>query len=296
MSGTIFKIALVTNFNIREKSAAAVRVVDYLLSYPCEIYIGDNTRDKEIIFASHCKSGKVKFVPLQVLFHETDLIIVLGGDGSILSSARNSVRSGIPLLGINLGRLGYMAEMEMDELPLLSRVFDGNYRIDERSMLDVTIFRKGQHLSNRATALNDAVVSNGSIARMIELELLAGGSIVTTYLSDGLIFSTPTGSTAYSMSAGGPVIDPNTKCICVTPICPHSLTAKPIVFSDEVELVAKNICDREKNLYLTLDGKVNYEIYRGDTVRVRKSTATTRLLRLKECAFYNTLYQKMKSN
>ncbi len=289
----ISKIGLVTNFNIKEKSEAAARVVAFLEKYSCGVYASELMKEK--VERNTALSGKVIFVPNSTLYRDMDVIIVLGGDGSILSAARYCLSSGIPILGINLGHLGYMAEMEADELEMLDRLFTGNYRIDEREMLDVSVFRKGKQLVNRASALNDAVISNGSIARMIDLELSEGDIPVTTYRADGLIFSTPTGSTAYSMSAGGPVIDPKMKCICVTPICSHSLAARPIVFADDSLLCVKNICEREKNLFLTLDGKVNFEIYRGDTVRIRRSNSVTRLIRLKERGFYNTLHSKMNT-
>ncbi len=236
---------------------------------------------------------KVIFAPNSTIYRDMDFIIVLGGDGSILSAARYCLSSEIPILGINLGRLGYMAEMEADELEMLSRLFDGNFRIEERAMLDVSVLRRGKQLVNRASALNDAVISNGSIARMVDLELSEGDTFVTTYRADGLILATPTGSTAYSMSAGGPVIDPKMGCICVTPICSHSLAARPIVFSDDAELAVRNICEREKSLYLTLDGKINFEIFKGDVVRIKRSASVTRLIKLKERGFYNTLHSKM---
>lgn len=287
----IKKIGLVTNFNIREKSEAAARVCEFLLKYPSEIYASELMTDK--IKRSGCFPSELKFIPNSALYREMDVIIVLGGDGSILSAARYCLSSGIPILGINLGRLGYMAEMEADEIDMLSKLFEGDYRIEERSMLDVSVYRKGKQLVNRASALNDAVISNGSIARMVDLELSEGETVVTSYRADGLIFSTPTGSTAYSMSAGGPVIDPKMKCICVTPICSHNLAARPIIFSDDAVLSVLNICDREKSLYLTLDGKVNFEIYRGDSVKIKRSESVAKLIKLKERGFYNTLHSKM---
>lgn len=285
------KIALVTNFNIKEKADAAARVAEFIASYPCKIYVSELMREK--VMRNESLSKKVIFAPNSTIYREMDAIIVLGGDGSILSAARYCLSSGIPILGINLGRLGYMAEMEADEIEMLAKLFEGDYRIEERSMLDVSVLRRGKQLINRASALNDAVISNGSIARMVDVELSEGETLVTTYRADGLILSTPTGSTAYSMSAGGPVIDPKMRCMCVTPICSHSLAARPIVFSDEAVLSVRNICDREKSLYLTLDGKINFEIYKGDVVRVKRSNSVTRLIKLKERGFYNTLHSKM---
>lgn len=289
----IEKIGLVTNFNIREKAETAAKVASFLSGYNCRLFASELMREK--IERNKPLAERLTFIPNSSLYREMDMIIVLGGDGSILSAARYCLSSGIPILGINLGRLGYMAEMEADEIEMLSKLFDGEYHIEERSMLDVSVFRRGKQLVNRASALNDAVISNGSIARMIDLELSAGETLVTTYRADGLILSTPTGSTAYSMSAGGPIIDPKMQCICVTPICSHTLAARPIIFSDDAVLYVKNICEREKNLYLTLDGKVNFEIYKGDAVRIRRSNSYTKLIRLKERGFYDTLRSKMNT-
>lgn len=287
----IKKIGIVTNFNIREKAEAAERVVSFLKKYPCGIYISELMRER----ASRQKTigSSALFVPNSVLYRDMDVIIVLGGDGSILSAARYCISSGVPILGINLGRLGYMAEIEADETEMLARLFTGDYGIEERIMLDVSVYRRGEKLVSRASALNDAVISNGSVARMVDIELSEGGTFVSNYRADGLIFSTPTGSTAYSLSAGGPVIDPNMRCICVTPICPHSFAAKPIIFSESALLCAKNICEREKSLFLTLDGKINIEIFRGDTVKIRRSESHTRLIKLKDKGFYAVLHSKM---
>lgn len=288
------KIALITNFNIREKAQAAENVTKFLSHYPCEIFACDLMRDK---IANYPKMAeKLSLVPNSTLYRDMDLIIVLGGDGSILTAARYCLASGTPILGINLGRLGYMAEMETDELELLDKLFDGTYTIEDRSMLDVSVLRRRKQIIFHASALNDAVISGGSIARMVDIDLSINGKKMGIYRADGLIFSTPTGSTAYSLSAGGPVIDPKMKCICVTPICSHSLATKPIVFSDDTVLEAVNTCEREKRLYLTLDGKVNFEVFYGDSVKIRASSAVTRLIRLKELGFCNILNSKMNLN
>lgn len=285
------KIAIITNFNIREKAQAAEKVTEFLSSRPCTLYACDLMREKISEYPKMAE--RLTLVPNSTLYRNMDFIIVLGGDGSILTAARYCLASGTPILGINLGRLGYMAEVETDELILLDKLFDGTYTVDVRSMLDVSVLRQGKQIIFHASALNDAVISGGVIARMIDLGFRIDGKDAGVYRADGLIFATPTGSTAYSMSAGGSVIDPKMKCICVTPVCSHSLTAKPIVFSDSTVLEAVNISEREKKLYLTLDGKVNFEVSRGDTVRICASSATTRLIRLKELGFCNILHSKM---
>ena len=191
-----------------------------------------------------------------------------------------------------MGHLGYLAELEMNELDLLDKVMRGDYRIDRRSMLSATIIGPNQKEKNRGYALNDAVISNGSISRIIDLQLSEGGVPINIYRADGLIISTPTGSTAYSMSAGGPVADPRIACFCVTPVCPQMLSARPILFPDDVTLEVKHVCRREKVLYLTLDGKVNYELMRNDVVRIEKSELFAPIIRVKQRSFYEKLRQK----
>ena len=145
-------------------------------------------------------------------------------------------------------------------------------------------------------ALNDAVISNGSMPHMIDLELFESGESVTTYRADGLIVATPTGSTAYSMSAGGAILDPRANCVCVTPICPHSFVARPLIFPDNSALEIRNICVREKRLYLTVDGRMNFEFYHNQTVRITKSPMKTNLIRFKKCGFFRKLRQKMNDS
>ncbi len=289
----MLKIALITNFNITDKANAAVAVADRLLREGCEILLASFNREK--LMRVHKDRAEFRYLPLESVYSEADILIVLGGDGTILEAARRAAQRGTPILGINLGRLGYMAELEPGELELLSRLVSGDYTLEQRSMLRVELF-SGNELKSFCYALNDAVISNGSVSRMIELELSEGGMPVTNYRADGLIISTPTGSTAYSMSAGGALVDPRVPCFCVTPICPHSFIARPMIFSDQSVLEVRNICAREKMLYLTVDGRMNFELYRNQVVRVTKSNLTTNLIRLKSCGFYRKLRQKMNDS
>ncbi|MBQ8439315.1 MAG: NAD(+)/NADH kinase [Clostridia bacterium] len=289
----MLKIALLTNFNISEKANAAMAVANRLLQEDCKILIAAFNRDK--IIRMHKDRSEFCYLPLDSVYAEADILIVLGGDGTILEAARRATQKGTPILGVNLGRLGYMAELELNELDLLKNLFTGEYEIEKRAMLRVEL-RSGEELKSFCYALNDAVISNGSVSRIIDLELSEGGVPVTTYRSDGLIIATPTGSTAYSMSAGGAIVDPRVPCICVTPVCPHSFVARPLIFSDHSVLEVKNICAREKMLYLTVDGKMNFELYRNQTVRITKAKMETKLIRIKPCGFYRRLRQKMSDS
>ena len=220
-------------------------------------------------------------------------MIVLGGDGTILETARRAAARHTPILGINLGRVGYMAELEMDELERLSALFEDGYEIEKRSMLHVELLNTEGKVRFTAYGLNDAVLTNGAVARIVDVELYENGRPITAVRADGLIVATPTGSTAYSLSAGGPVADPRMRCFCVTPICPHSLAARPMIFPDDAVLEIRNTCVREKMLFLTVDGRTNCEVYRNETVRIVRSQLETHLVRLKEYGFYHRLRLKM---
>ncbi len=284
------KIAIITNYNIPEKLSGACAVAQKIVDRVEEIMIPQNYKDR--ILRSHRHVTKFSYTPPERIYSEAELIIVLGGDGFMLEAARRAAPVGIAILGINMGRVGYMTELEMDELDLIDRVFEGNYRIDERAMLKVEIrSAKGQSRSS-AYALNDAVVANGVAARIVDLELLDNGELVNTYRADGLVVATPTGSTAYSLSAGGPIIDPKLSCFCVTPICPHSMCARPLVFPDTAMLEIRNICTREKVLHLTVDGRATFDLFLGDTVAVTKSDMKVKLLRVKDEDFYSKIRQR----
>lgn len=287
------KIGLITNFNIYEKAGAAMTVAQKLSSLNCEVMVASFNRDRIL----RMNRGRVQFsfLPIDDIYGAADLMIVLGGDGTILETARRAAPRGTPILGINLGRVGYMAELEMTELELLDQLFSAepSYTVEHRSMLNVELLNTNGDVRTTAYGLNDAVITNGSIARIVDVELSENGVPVTSCRSDGLIVATPTGSTAYSMSAGGPVADPRVKCFCVTPICPHSLATRPMIFPDTAVLEIKNTCQREKMLFLTVDGRTNCELYRGEVVRITKSSMETKLVRLKEWGFYHKLRTKM---
>ena len=284
------KIAIITNYNIPEKLAGACDVAQKIIDRVDEIMIPENYKDR--IMRSHRHMTKFSYFPTDRIYVEAELIIVLGGDGFMLEAARRAAPSGIAILGINMGRVGYMTELEMDELDLIDRVFEGKYSIDERSMLKVDIRSAKGQLRSSAYALNDAVVANGVAARIVDIELSNNGELVNTYRADGLVIATPTGSTAYSLSAGGPIIDPKLSCFCVTPVCPHSLCARPLVFSDTSTLEVKNICTREKVLHLTVDGRATFDLFFGDTVIITKSQMKTKLLRVKDEDFYSKIRQR----
>ncbi len=288
------RIAIVTNFNISDKANAALKVANYLLKFGCKILVSQYSKDRVLAMKNY--RGNIYFLPIEKLYDDADLVIALGGDGTILDCAKKMAKRNKPIVGINLGHLGYMAELEMNELESLSKIIEGDYSLDERSLLNVEVLTRDGIAKYSSYALNDAVICNGSVSKIINLDLYAEDSLVTSYRADGLIVSTPTGSTAYAMSAGGSISDPKVRCILVTPICPHSFIARQLIFSDETTLNIKNQSVRERSLTLSLDGKTSCEIFRDETVRITKSDMTVKLVRLKDCSFYDILRQKMKNN
>lgn len=290
MEKEIKKVLLITNFNIYDKAQVALRVAEKLTEFGCEVCTILYNKDK--IFRLHSRV-RFTFLPAEEAYKAVDAVIVLGGDGTILESARRCAPYNTPVMGLNLGRLGYMAELEVGEIEELARLVSGDYKLETRSMINIELVNAKGEVKKNEYALNDAVLSNGSISRVVDLELYESGVHIANYRADGMIVSTPTGSTAYSLAAGGAIVDPKLNCFCVTPICPHSLYARPLVFPDSACLVIKNVCQREKTLFLTVDGRINYELSIGEQVRVTRSPLVTSFIKLKECSFYERLRQKM---
>lgn len=287
----IQRVALITNFNITDKVNAAILVTQKLKEYGCEVLTPSYNRDKIARHRSARGKLELTYVMQDEMYAQAELLIILGGDGTILEASRRAAMRKIPILGINLGHLGYMAELELDELDLLDGLFNGEYTEEKRSMISVEIL-DDEKTRIASFALNEAIIRGGA-PRIIDLEMSEGGELIANYRADGLIVATPTGSTAYSMSAGGAIADPRINCLCVTPICSHSLTARPLVFPDTAVLEIKNTSQREKMLYVTVDGRINYELYRGNIVRITRSPMETTLIRLKKYSFYRKLRAKM---
>jgi len=216
--------------------------------------------------------------PRSELAERADLVVVLGGDGTLLAVARAIGDRDVPILGVNLGTLGYLAEIARSELfATLEAVLAGRFRIEERMRLDVGVERAGSGLG-RYLALNDAVISNTALSRMVDLETRADGAEVTTYHADGLIVATPTGSTAYSLSAGGPLVYPTMRALLLTPISAHTLTHRPLVLPETCEVEVRVRDTRGGHVHLTVDGQVGRELAVGDLVRVRRAAHSARLL------------------
>lgn len=294
MNKPIKNVLIITNFNISDKANAAMRVAERLLRLGCEVCTLSYNREKIYRY----NKGKLDFVYLspEDAYSSVDAVVVLGGDGTILESARRAAPHGTYILGFNLGHLGYMAELEFDEISKLDSIVSGEYSIETRSMLNIEILTVDGSVRKNEYALNDAVLSNGTISRIVDTELYEAGVFIGRYRSDGMIVSTPTGSTAYSLAAGGAIVDPRLNCFCVTPICPHLLYARPLIFPDSASIEIKNNCQREKTLFVTVDGRANYELALGERIRITRSPLETRFVRIKDDSFYDRLRQKMNEN
>lgn len=217
-----------------------------------------------------------------------DVAVVLGGDGTIMHVAKAAAVFSVPVLGVNGGTVGFMAGLEMDQLDRLPLLLRGQYTIERRMMLDVTLESVGGRQSY--TALNEAVVSHGNLSRLVQLEVFSDGHSVTTYRADGVIVATPTGSTAYSLSAGGPIVDPSLECLLLTPICPHAMHTRPYLFSDRAALTVQAFSEA----YLTVDAEQAVPLCAGDRVAIRRHPVMAQLISLKaEDAFYDILTQKL---
>lgn len=234
----------------------------------------------------------LNYQPLKYAVRGAELLIAFGGDGSILHLAKTAAINHVPILGINLGNLGYIAELESGDLRLLENLKDGNFKKEERMMLDVRVMR-GDRQVYSTVVLNDAVITKGAVARVVKLQLYLNGKEFVRLGGDGMILATPTGSTAYSLSAGGPIVDPTAQNILITPICAHSLTSSSFILGPEQTVEVASVHNGNKTVYLSADGGKAFLIKPEDRVIVRKSKYVTELIKLKDRGFYETLREKM---
>lgn len=222
-----------------------------------------------------------------------DLIVVLGGDGTLISVARHVGVRMKPILAVNLGSLGFLTEITRDEtFATLERVFRGEYQISNRMMLDTVVLRDSREIA-RYSVLNDAVINKGAIARIIDMEVLVDGRYLTTFKADGLIVATPTGSTAYNLAAGGPIIDPEVASLVITPICPHTLTNRPLIVSGDAVIRIK-VMFEDQHVYLTADGQVGMQLQVGDMVELRQSQIRTNLIKSPSKDYFEVLRAKLR--
>jgi len=229
----------------------------------------------------------------EALAETCDILVAVGGDGTLLSLARTAAAAGTPILGINLGSLGFLTEVPIDDMfPALSGVLEGRYDIQERMRLRASVVRGGRETA-RHDLLNEIVINKSALARILTIDVTVNGRSVTTYKSDGLILSTPTGSTAYSLSAGGPIVDPQVSAMVLTPICPHTLSNRPLVLPQDV-VVEMSLRNSHEDVYVTIDGQVGFPLVGDDRVRARRAPHPVRLIRSLGQDYFEVLRQRLK--
>lgn len=279
------KIALIVNFDKKGAASTAEKIAVLLSNEGADILMlqSDFARSlhKVEVFENHTD-----------LVSACDILLTVGGDGTIIHCAKHAAALNKPILGINSGRLGYVAELEADEVEMLKALLKGEYTLESRLILSVNVHRE-EGSTESYTAINDAVISRGALSRIIDLSVSIDGAQVSSYRADGILVATPTGSTAYALSAGGPVIAPNLKCIELVPICSHSMSARCVILSADSAVEIKSTSPDGKS-YLTVDGQISVELSENDTVEVKSSPETLNMIVLKKRNFFKLASEKLK--
>lgn len=235
----------------------------------------------------------LRFSRLERELPNAELVICFGGDGTILHMAKSAAKRGVPVLGVNIGTMGFIAELESSELDKLANLVRGEYTLESRMMLDVTVQRE-QDILFHDICLNDVVVTKGTVARIVHLAVKCDGTTAMEMGGDGVILATPTGSTAYSLSAGGPLVEPEAQNIVITPICPHDMGSRCIMASDKRTITVEMARNARRNAYLSVDGGKAIRLNMGDVVTVKKSQIVTKLVRLNQRSFYDVVNVKFR--
>jgi NAD+ kinase len=277
------KIGIIAKANIDEPLEITKNLTTWLKEKNVEVFVEKVLGDQ----IGHMNSVEQAELPELV-----DVILVFGGDGTFLGMSRLACKHGTPILGINLGGLGFLTEVTVDELyPMMERIIEGNYEVEERQMLLTTIHRE-KNIIGTYEVLNDVVINKGAVARIIDLGIYIDDSHVTTYKADGIILSTPTGSTAYSLSAGGPIVHPTIPVTIITPICPHTLTNRQLVVSSDMKVEIK-VTTHEPDTYLTLDGQIGVRLNTGDIIEVQRADTSVKLIKSPYRDFFTILKTKL---
>ena len=233
----------------------------------------------------------IRFCRLDRELPNADLIVCFGGDGTILHMAKSAARKGIPMLGVNIGTMGFMAELESTEMDQLARIAAGDFTVDTRMMLDVTI-QRDRDIIFHDICLNDVAITKGSIGRVVTLNVKCDGVTAMECGGDGVIISTPTGSTAYSLSAGGPIVEPDVRNIIITPVCAHDMISRSMVMSDKRNVTVQMVHNARRNAFVSVDGGKAIRMNMGDTAIIKKSSLEPKLIRLNGRSFYDVLNTK----
>jgi len=284
------KIILSSN-PYRDKGLRAAKAAEHILrsagveTRMCLPFAFENTGSADLL-------KDIEFSEMSEELASSDMLICFGGDGTILHAAKDATENKIPILGVNMGSVGFMAELEHSELSQLLKLTTGKYAVETRMMLDVMVKREGK-VVYEDLALNDAVMTKGAVARIVDLSVYGDGVLISDFGGDGVIVSTPTGSTAYSMAAGGPIVEPTAESIIITPICAHALQAKSFVLGRDRTVEVRTEKYNRKSVYLSVDGGKAFKLSGGDRVVIRRSEKTTRLVRLTDKSFYTIVSEKL---
>ena len=274
------KIALITNLT-RDKDLEHTRnVAKSLCEFGAQIF--SNIKGIE----------NTTYAEIEDAFKNADMAVVLGGDGTLIRASKYAIKYDVPILGYNIGNLGFLVELEKGEKDELSKIFTDEYEIENRIMLHVSVSRNGEEIF-KSTALNDVAVSRGVISKMTHLKLSVDNKYVSDYYADGIVIATPTGSTAYSLSAGGPVVAPNLDVMIITPICAHTVTSRPMVISDKSTVDISVDIYHSEDVVVMCDGERGIELKSSDVVTVTKEERCAKLIRFGKRSFFDVLHQKL---
>ncbi len=267
-------------------TTALTTLINDLIKYGREVVLDESA-------AAYFDSPAVPVLDRQALGERCDLVIVVGGDGSMLSAGRSLVDSGVALLGVNLGRLGFLADVPPNEMrEHLDEVLAGNYEEEQRALIHAQILRDGECISE-SDALNEVVIHKWDIARMIELDTHINGCFLNSLRADGLIIATPTGSTAYALSGGGPIVDPALQALVLVPVCPHTLSNRPIVINDQANIEIMVHGDDSNQARITCDGQLNLELASDDVIHIKRKANTLRLIHPQQHDQFHTMRKKL---
>ncbi len=279
------KIALMPNLGKRDAEIHTANIITTLHGYGAEVLLH---KPMEAHF------GHLPVTVYDDFFQMIDdcnIILAVGGDGTIIHAAKHGAKVDKPILGINLGRMGFVAGLEKDELNFLENLVRGDYKIEERMMLEVTYPVDGQIMTKEV--INEAVLSRGALSKIVDFTVSSDEKVIGEYRADGLIVATPTGSTAYSLSAGGPVIDPAMDCILLTPVCPHSLFSRTVVFGGQTSLTIEGCSQYNSDVFLTMDGEDGVQIFECEKVHFRRSDSRIKMIKLKQNSFLEVVKEKI---
>lgn len=277
---------IIANFRKDELWDILPDLVDWLIMKGCKVVVIDR-----LVGTHYDPPDEVEVFPVTTIVKHVDLMLSIGGDGTILSTARTIGKANVPIMGIHMGGLGFLAEVTLPELrQALSQVIEGDYTLEDRMVLAVDLQQSGD--IQTYYVVNDLVVDRGSSPRLLATQVEISGQQLNDYVADGLIFATPTGSTAYSLAAGGPIVVPTLEAITITPICPHSLSARPIVVPSTDKIIMR-FKEEQAGMSLTLDGQVKFEINSKAVVTIRRATWSIKMVRLPGMDYFHILREKM---